>query len=356
MKKYLFAIILAASVMCLLFLAGCEENSASIEEIVIDQNTEEQLIPESKPVNNEEILRLKSELQTALQSGGISPETYAEIDSKIGKFESENYEKNLTQELRALLSQLSIGEQENAMPDAGIKQENKTVPEEKTSPTESNIVIWQYRDGKWRPTGVPPACPDPLIFQMPVDIDLPTSILYPGQKRGGDFKPHGGFRIDGTSGPVEVRAPLEGYVVNVAKFSDQFGIHYMFDIQHSCGIMYRLGHLGAVPPKLEAIFDEVPTGEYGDSRTHEVNPVPIALGETIATDTQHGSGFDWGVYDLRKENDAAQNPAFREAHKDEPYQAYHALCWLDYLLEDDKRIIKSLPGADGVSGKTSDYC
>ncbi len=351
MKRCLFAIILAA---CLLFLSGCEENAASIEEIVIDQDTQEtqQLIPESKQVNNEEILRLKSELQAALQSGGINPKTHAEIESKIGKFESENYEKNLTQELRAMLSQLSIGGQENAIPDT----KNKTMPDEKTNVTESNIVIWQYRDEKWRPTGVPPACPDPLIFQMPVDIDLPTSVLYPGQKRGGDFKPHGGFRIDGTSGPVEVRAPLEGYIVNVAKFHDQFGVHYMFDIQHSCGIMYRLGHLGAVPPKLEAIFDEVPTGEYGDSRTHEINPVPIALGETIATDTQHGSGFDWGVYDLRKENDAAQNPIFREAHKDEPHQAYHALCWLDYLLEDDKKIIKSLPGADGVSGKTSDYC
>lgn len=42
--------------------------------------------------------------------------------------------------------------------------------------------------------GLPPSkqlteCPDPLILQTPVDINKVTSILYPGQERGGDFKP-----------------------------------------------------------------------------------------------------------------------------------------------------------------------
>lgn len=43
-----------------------------------------------------------------------------------------------------------------------------------------------------------PACPDPLILQTPVDLTLATAILYPGQERGGDFKPHGGFRFDNS--------------------------------------------------------------------------------------------------------------------------------------------------------------
>lgn len=341
MKKHLF---LAVIITGILIMTGCAKDNFQ-NSIVID-NTSKELEQKS---DNEGIIRLKSELQTALKSGGINPETYAEIDDKIKVFESEGYDKNLTDELRTILSQLSIG-QENTIANESVKQEMETVD------NSTDIVIWQYRDGKWTPTGIPPECPNPLIFQMPVDIDLPTSVLYPGQVRGGDFKPHGGFRIDNANLPVEVRAPLEGYIVNVARFYDQFGIHYMFDIQHPCGIMYRLGHLGAVPPKLEAIFNDVPTGEYGDSRTHEVTPVFIALGETIATDTQHGSGFDWGVYDLRRENNASQDTAFRQAHKDEPYQAYHSICWLNYLPADEQKIVKSLPAADGISGKTSAYC
>jgi hypothetical protein len=225
-------------------------------------------------------------------------------------------------------------------------------------PVSTGVVTWNYdRDEfRWWASEKPPACPEPLVLQAPVDLDLVTSILYPGQMRGGDFKPHGGFRTDGTDGPVEVTAPLEGYVWRVAKFNDSAGIHYMFDIQHPCGIMYRLGHLSAVPPKLEKIFDGFPQRDFGDSRTEQVEPVFIGLGEVIVTDTQEGTGFDWGVYDLRRENDAASDPAFREAHEDEAEQAFHALCWLDYLPADQQAIVKSLPGADGVSGKNSDYC
>ena len=39
-------------------------------------------------------------------------------------------------------------------------------------------------------------CPDPFVFQLPIDINKATSVLYPGQIRGGDYKAHGGFRFD----------------------------------------------------------------------------------------------------------------------------------------------------------------
>ena len=40
-------------------------------------------------------------------------------------------------------------------------------------------------------------CPEKLLFDTPVDLNLVTSILYPGQIRANYFKPHGGFRFDG---------------------------------------------------------------------------------------------------------------------------------------------------------------
>ncbi len=293
--------------------------------------------------------KLRAELQVAQQSGEISPQTYVEIDGKVRELENKGYDKGSTDELRALLSQLSVGGQE---PTTTIRNE----PRENVNSTSSSVVIWQYMDDKWKPTGTPPMCPEPMIFQSPVDLDLVSSIIYPGQVRSGDFKPHGGFRTDGAQGPIEVRAPMEGYIVDVAHFYDEFGIHYMYDIQHPCGIMHRIGHLSAVPPKLQAVFDTVPQGKYHDSRTHPVEPFFVGLGETLATDIQQGAGFDWGVYDLRKENNAAKDPAFREAHKDEPWQAYYAFCWFDYLPANDEAIVRSLPAADGVSGKTSAYC
>ena len=55
-----------------------------------------------------------------------------------------------------------------------------------------------FRPGFWqdlKPKGnIPlssmgtPSCPDPLILQLPVDIDKITGMLYPGQERGGHFK------------------------------------------------------------------------------------------------------------------------------------------------------------------------
>ncbi|MBI5553128.1 MAG: hypothetical protein HY917_00115 [Candidatus Diapherotrites archaeon] len=189
-----------------------------------------------------------------------------------------------------------------------------------------------------------------------MNLDLATAILYPGQERGGDFKPHGGFRTDKTDGPVEVTAPLEGYVWRAARFIDSAGIHYMFDVVNECGIRYRLGHLGALPPKFQAIADSLPEPKLNDSRTTEVKPVFVQAGEIIATDTQESTEFDWGVYDLRHENEAARDSRFREAHSDEPDQAYHALCWLNYLPKDQQAVVKALPGGDGKSGKNSTYC
>ena len=39
------------------------------------------------------------------------------------------------------------------------------------------------------------SCPAPLL-QTPVDLSKVTSILYPGQERGGNYKAHGVFGFD----------------------------------------------------------------------------------------------------------------------------------------------------------------
>ncbi|MEK6968489.1 MAG: hypothetical protein AABX51_07730 [Nanoarchaeota archaeon] len=355
MKKYLFIIMI-------LLISGCFRG-ANIQENLQNQennlNSKNESLQNDTPrvlpqeINQQESLdatyeAIKSQLNIALKSGGITPEAYGNMENQIGQLGNQGYDAARIIELRSMLSRLSVGGQ----PQTNLNPNNYSKPIEKTSA----IILWGFNGNKWVSNGVPPACPDPFVFQSPVDLNLVSSILYPGQVRGGDFKPHGGFRTDGALGPIEVKAPLDGYIVDVAKFNDENGINYVFDVQHPCGIMYRFGHLGAVPPKLEAIFNNAPKREFGDSRTFAVEPVFVKTGETIATNTQKGTGFDWGVYDLRKENDASKDPQFREAHKDEISQAYYAFCWFDYLPSEQENIVRGLPAADGKSGKNSDYC
>ena len=59
-----------------------------------------------------------------------------------------------------------------------------------TDPPPAVGVTWQFDGSNWTSTGTPPPCPTPLTFTTPVDLFRVTSILYPGQARGGDYKPH----------------------------------------------------------------------------------------------------------------------------------------------------------------------
>ena len=88
--------------------------------------------------------------------------------------------------------------------------------------------------------------------------------------------------------------------------------------------------------------------------------VPFKTGDKLATTvgfkTTHNVGFDYGVYDLRQDNEASKNATYKAAHADTAELSSHALCWLDRLSSKDAAIVKALPAADQVSGKKSDYC
>jgi len=216
-------------------------------------------------------------------------------------------------------------------------------------------VEWINGFNGWQPSGTPPACPDPPLLQTPVDLSRVISILYPGQYRGGNYKPHGGFRFDkSSSGGITLRAPMDAYVVDGARLLVDGQLQYTFDFISECGIWYRFGHVSGASPKFVAIADAFPPPVEGDSRTHEVFPqVEVLAGEIIAT-VDSPQGLDWGVYDLRSKNTASQDPAWAALHTGQ--QAQHAVCWFDLLSPEDEAIVRSLPPTDGVSGSMSDYC
>lgn len=193
-----------------------------------------------------------------------------------------------------------------------------------------------------------PSCPNPLILQTPVDLSQVTAILYPGQKRGGDFKAHGGFRFDHSKPEqIVVKATLDGYITDASRYIEAGEIQYLFDFQNDCGIRYRFDHLLVLSPKLAKIAENLPEAKINDSRTTHINEnIKVIQGEVIATAVgfkeSNNVFVDFGVYDMR-------GKAFTS-----PQQ--NAVCWFDLLLSSDSTKVKSLPPGDSNSGTQSTLC
>lgn len=235
------------------------------------------------------------------------------------------------------------------------------------STSRKDTLGWSFDGKSWQARGTPPACPEPLVLSAPVDINLVTGILYPGQERGGDYKPHGGFRFDrNTNNEVDVYASMDGNLFKAARHLELGEVQYSLYFINDCGIMYKLDHLRELTSKFEEILDNIPMGSEGDSRTTVIlPPVFVTEGEHVATKVgfeNFPSGangrnvfVDFGLYDLRETNGVNYDSAFRAKHQNINEYGEYAVCWFDYLSDEDETIIRSLPAA-GEGGKMSDYC
>jgi len=206
-------------------------------------------------------------------------------------------------------------------------------------------------------SGTPsPSCPTPLL-QTPVDLSKVTSILYPGQERGGNYKAHGGFGFDNaTDNLVTVKIPLNGKITRVVRYREMGEIQYLFEFDGNCGVSFRFDHLRKLTPKFEAVVNAFPIKE--DTRTDPVNPpVAVTVGEVIATEVGflNNVSVDFGVYDMRQKNEASKDPVWASAHSQYPADSY-GICWLNSLPQNDSVAVKLLPSRDAKNGKTSDYC
>lgn len=225
-----------------------------------------------------------------------------------------------------------------------------------------NSVSWSMDGSEWRASGTPPDCVDPLSIPSPADMSKATAILYPGQYRGTDYKPHGGIRFDGSANEdITVISPLDAEVYKASRYLEQGEVQYLFALINSCGIMFKFDHLLTLSADFQALADKLPEPTDGDSRTTNFDPRPsVKAGDIVATAVGFRNtdnvGFDFGVYDLRSKNKAYESDSWKAEHSGDNEYAPYAICWLNYLAGDAKSIAKSLPGGDGVNGKTSDYC
>ncbi len=224
-------------------------------------------------------------------------------------------------------------------------------------------VRWDDFGGSngWRARTTPPACPNPLGLQMPVDIKKATSILYPGQSRGGNYKPHGGFRFDKSKNKdITVKIPLDGSLIRASRYIEAGEIQYFFVFVSDCGIMYRFDHVLTLAPKFQGIANTLPAPKKDDSRTTDFsNPVAVKKGELLATAVGFAKtknvSLDFGLFDIRKKNAISGNAAWARSHANDSTAPY-GLCWLDMFSTTEKKKLRALPAGDGTSGKKSDYC
>ena len=200
------------------------------------------------------------------------------------------------------------------------------------------------------------SCRTPLL-QTPVDLSKVTSILYPGQERGGNYKAHGGFGFDNaTDNLVTVKIPLNGKITRVVRYKELGEIQYLFEFDGDCGVSFRFYHLRKFTAKFESVVNAFPIKE--DTRTDPVNPpVPVTVGEVLATEVGflNNVSVDFGVYDMRQKNEASKDPSWASSHSQFPADSY-GICWLNFLPQADSAAVKLLPSRDAKNGKTSDYC
>lgn len=225
--------------------------------------------------------------------------------------------------------------------------------------------IWRQTADGWQAQERAPACPDQPILKSPADLSKVTSVLYPGQTRGGtSYKPHGGLRFNNsTDNKVTVTAPFDGYIVKAARNYAQgtTEVQYDFDIMSNCGVMSRFGHLRELPDKLQQIVEKLPAPTADSTIQNVSEPVHVNQGEVLATKvglvSENNTFFDWGVFDYRQENAASKSPDYKAAHPQGDL-AWHAVCWLQdgWLPASDQTALAALPAGDPTSGKNSDYC
>ena len=229
------------------------------------------------------------------------------------------------------------------------------------SKEKSTSIIWQQTENGWQSTETAPECPKQPMLKMPSDGSEVTSVLYPGQTRGGNYKPHGGFRFDESeNNEITVKAPLDGYIVRGASYIAENEVQYTFDAMNNCGVMFRVGHLRELPDNLQKIADKWPRPSSSSATQPVVPAVYIRQGDVLATkvgiiNNQNGNNvfYDMGVYDYRQENQASRSATYQSVHSAEKELAWHAVCWLeDWLPQDDEKLLASLPPGD-PSSKTS---
>lgn len=196
------------------------------------------------------------------------------------------------------------------------------------------------------------------VLPLPVELSRIKSILYPGQVRGGNFKPHGGFILNGSN-EADITLPMDAKVIDGVRYIESGEVQYLFDFEAACGYRFRLDHLHILSAEMQALAETLPQPTT-DSRTTNIESKQFEAGTVVATrigflNTKNTS-FDFGFYDMNKQNEASKASDWPTDFQYTTELATHGTCWFDYLSAENEAAVKALPAGDGSQGKNSLFC
>ena len=215
----------------LVVASGCVSNSS---------------VPAVAPLSNEagtnayaDAEQIRSQLQIATASGGMSPEAYGEINNKINSLESSGYD---TRELRQMLSQLAVGGQqhnENALP-----QQTQQIQQISSMPVLKNLGV---NFDRWDP--VTNRAGDFLFMQGTFDEHILVPFGYLVENENGAKRLPEITYILPVGTPVV--SPIDGIVfnINVIGWSQDYAVHlktsrdeeWMVSFEHLINLNVAMG-------------------------------------------------------------------------------------------------------------------
>jgi len=244
-----------------------------------------------------------------------------------------------------------------------------TQPAPPTKNPQTVAIVWQNNgsDGfePTPPNAVVPDCID-VGWQLPLrDLSTVEGRLEPGQIRGGDYKAHGGFRMQ--TAEVDVVSAINGAITSIAAYRETATgkrsggeVQYLIEIQHPCGIQVRYDHLKVLSAPIQKIFTDNAVVVGDDSRTTRMQPpVPIKAGDLLATtvgfiETGANYSFDFGVYDLRTPQPSKRSAEELKKMGPSGMLGQYGLCWYDLFGTENAASIRAIPVGSKEQG--SDYC
>lgn len=238
---------------------------------------------------------------------------------------------------------------------------------------QNSDIAWRYDESKnqwFVSSGKAPQCSEPFRFeQSPVEISKIDSVLMPGSYRGFNYKPHGGFGLKSVQGVANVIMPTDATLVGLTRYleGNPSDLQYVATFESDCGIAFRFDHLHTLSPKLQKIANQTPEPKLNDTRSSPsvaFTRTKFMSGELLATRVGMPSaqlyGFDFGVYDYRKQNEISKNSKWAQIHNQYQSQEWFGVCWFDMLPVSDSSAVKQLSlvqmNTNRVTKITSDYC
>lgn len=263
--------------------------------------------------------QLEQQLNNALKSGGISPETYKVIDGQLKEFEKNGID---TSNARAILSKLEIGGAKKEVPKNAPLIPSGQSSRQSSAQTEVKVA-------EQSPVSQSSVCVSnlrPIFSNYLIDPALVTNILPPPNRPKTDLtvlKTHSYINTPSMNAPIYAPADME-----LIKGAHYVGGPYSLDFKVSCEVMLRLAHITNPAPKIKAAF---PAEPQNGSTDNQVNPhIAFKAGELVGYSGGPpytlAIGFDFGVY-----NSATPNRFSAEPDKYTSAIYTTAVCPFDYF-------------------------